>query len=64
MWLKKHIKKYVSLIYMDTDSFLIKIKGIDIYDEVAKWPHAKFMDLSNFDINPPSYNVAKIGKLG
>ena len=49
---------------MDTDRFLLKFKGIDIFDEVAKGPLARFMDLSNFDINHLSNNVADKGKLG
>ena len=62
--IKKHYKNDVSLIYMDTDSFLLNFDGIDILDEVAKGPLANYMDLSNFDVNHPSYNNANKGKLG
>ena len=55
--IKKYYKKDVSVIYMDTDSFLLKSNGIDIFDEFAIGPLAEFMDLSlnNFDINHPSH---------
>ena len=52
------------MFYIDTDSFLFKFKGIDIFDEVVKRPPAEFMDLRNFDINHPSHSVANKGKLG
>ena len=44
---------------MDKDSFILTSNGIDN----ANGPLAKFMDLSNFDVNHPSYNVAYKGKL-
>ena len=46
------------------DSFLLKFKGIGIFDEFSKGPLAKFIDLSNFDMNNPSYNVTNKDKLG
>ena len=49
---------------MDTDSFLLYFKCIDILYEVAKGPLAKFMALINFDLNYPSYNIANKSKLG
>ena len=36
--IKKHYGKDDSLIYMNTDSFRLNFKGIDIFDEVAKGP--------------------------
>ena len=62
--IKKQYKIDVALIYLDTDSFRLKCNGIDLFDEVAKGPLAKFRDLSNCDINHASYNVANKDKLG
>ena len=49
---------------MDTDSFQLNFKGINIRDKSAKDPLAKYMDLSNFNINHPLYNIANKSKLG
>ena len=62
--IKKYYKMDVSLVYIDTDSFLLNFRGIDIHNEVAKGPPAKYMYLSNFNINHPSYDAKNKGKLG
>ena len=49
---------------MDTDSFLLRCIGIDIFDEAPKGPLTNFMVLSNLNINHASYNVAINGELG
>ena len=62
--IKNHHTKDHSLIYTDIGSFLLKCNGIDILDEDVKRPLVNFMDLSKFDTNHPSYNVAYKVKLG
>ena len=57
--IKKYYKKDVSVIYMDTYSFLLKSNGIDILDEFAKGPLAKFMNFNNFEINKGKLGLLK-----
>ena len=62
--LKPHYKDKLSLIYGDTDSFLIKLDDYeDIYEEIAKTPLKDVMDLSNFE-GHKLYNNDNKGVLG
>ena len=62
--LKKTYGDKVSLIYTDTDSFLLKFDGLDVYHEMTKKPLCDYIDRSNFDINHPLFNDENKGKLG
>ena len=62
--LKKNYGSSVSLIYMDTDSFLLEFKDIDVYDELSKKPLCDIFDTSNFDVNHKLSSVENKGKLG
>ena len=61
---KKHYGDNVSLIYMDTDSFLLEFKNLDVYEEMAKEPLSDYMDTSNFPKKHPLFNEDNKGKLG
>jgi hypothetical protein len=63
--LKKHYKDNISLIYSDTDSLLLKLKGIDdIFNEIQKMPLCKYIDTSNFDSRHELYSCVNKGKFG
>ena len=62
--LKKNYGENVSLIYMDTDSFLLEFKNIDVYNEISKGPLKAIMDTSNFPTNHELFNEENKGKLG
>ena len=63
--LKRHYKDKISLIYGDTDSFLIKIDGCDdIYEEMARKPLKDIMDFSNLPKEHVLYSDANKGVLG
>ena len=62
--LKKTYDKDVSLLYMDTDSFLINMQNRNFLDEIQKEPLANWMDTSNFPEKHPLYTTKGKGKLG
>ena len=62
--LKKTYNDDVSLLYMDTDSFLINMKNRNFFDEIQKQPLASGMDTSNFPTNNPLHSTKCKGKLG
>ena len=64
--LKKNYGDNVSLIYSDTDSFLLEFQNIDIYSELGKKPLMDYMDTSNFPSDPSAlpFSNANKGKLG
>ena len=63
--LKPHYGDNVSLIYSDTDSLLLQLKGVDdIEAEMRKSPLADFMDFSNYPKQHPMYDDTRQGQLG
>ena len=62
--LKKNYGDNVSLIYSDTDSFLLEFQNIDIYSELGKKPLMDYMDTSNFPSDHKLFSNANKGKLG
>ena len=57
--LKENYGNDVNLVYMDTDSFLLDFKNVDVYKEM----HKEHMDPSNFPTDYHLYEENK-GKLG
>ncbi|XP_069194044.1 uncharacterized protein [Procambarus clarkii] len=53
-----------SLLYTDTDSFIIKLDCQDVFEELNKSPLFDCMDFSNFNDTHPSYSKAREGELG
>ena len=62
--LKPIYKKDVSLVYMDTDSFLLHFKNREFMHEVAKEPFKSTLDTSNFDPTDEHYSERFKGVLG
>ena len=54
----------MNLVYMDTDSFLLKFDGINIYNHINKKPLSDYIDTSNFSKQNESYSDKNKGKLG
>ncbi|XP_045600643.2 uncharacterized protein [Procambarus clarkii] len=53
-----------SLLYTDTDSFIIKLNCCDVFEELNKAPLVDCMDFSNFLDTRPSYPISREGELG
>ena len=62
--LKKNYNENVSLIYMDTDSFFLEFKNMDVFNELSKSPLKEHMDLSNFPQDHNLFSNEHKGKLG
>ena len=62
--LKKHYGDNVSLIYTDTDSLLIKLRGYSFFDEALCSPLNEYVDRSNFSKDHPLYDDSMAGVLG
>ena len=62
--LKNIYNDQMSLIYMDTDSLLLKFEGVDVYKDIEKGPLGSLLDTSNFPVDHPLYSVTNKGKLG
>ena len=54
----------ISLLYMDTDSFMLKLDGREIFDEFAKEPLRHSIDRSNFPRDEELFDDSFKGKLG
>lgn len=53
--LKDHFLNRMQLLYTDTDSFIIKLDGDDIYKEIKDTPAVhEIFDLSNVPVDHPS----------
>ena len=62
--LKANYGDKVSLIYSDTDSFLLELKCDDLSSELANGPLSEHMDFSNFDKDHPLFSNKNKGVLG
>ena len=62
--LKENYGNDVNLVYMDTDSFLLDFKNVDVYKEMQSGALKEHMDLSNFPTSNPLYSEQNKGKLG
>ena len=62
--MKENYGKDVNLVYMDTDSFLLDFKNVDVYKEMQNGALKEHMDLSNFPTSNPLYSEQNKGKLG
>lgn len=62
--LKEKYEDNVSLLYTDTDSFLISFRNVNFFDEISKLPLKQYIDTSNFDKDHPLYSEELKSKLG
>ena len=51
-YVKPKYNKKTKLCYMDTDSFIIRVKTEDIYKNIAKYVEEKF-DTFNYELERP-----------
>ena len=61
--LKSKQGKEVSLVYMDTDSFLLDFKNVDFHDEMKNGGPRDLMGLSIFPVDHDLYSDEKKGEL-
>ena len=62
--LKKEYNESMSLLYMDTDSFLLKFEGFDIFEKISSPPLKNILDTSNFTPSHTCFSLNNKGKLG
>ena len=62
--LKKEYRENMSLVYMDTDSFLLSFKNVDVYEEISNGILSQCIDTSNFPPNHKLFSNENKGKLG
>ena len=62
--LKETFGNDVSLVYMDTDSFLLEFKNVDLHHEMKNGRLKHLMDLSNFPQEHDLYDDSRKGQLG
>ena len=62
--LKENYGDDVNLVYMDTDSFLLDLKNVDVYKQMQNGALKEHIDLSNFPTNHHLYSEENKGKLG
>ena len=62
--LKENYGDDVIIVYMDTDSFLLDFKKVDVYKEMQYSALKEHMDLSNFPNDHHLYSEENKGKLG
>ena len=62
--LKKVYRERLSLIYSDTDSFILKLQCDDLEEEYKKEPLKSLIDFSNFPKSHQLHNDSRRGELG
>jgi len=62
--MKDHYGERASLIYSDTDGFILSLEIEDLKSELLNYPLRDYIDRSNFPADHELYNNSRKGQLG
>jgi hypothetical protein len=60
--MKAYGSQHLRLFYIDTDSLLVSIEGVNLFEEMEK--HSDWFDTSNFEKDHPMFSVKNKGQYG